>query len=254
MWRAPALDFVVSGGVTYRASDGAHVDRDASVYAAGEIARMSYDAQVTTNDSGKPSLVRVRAFRSDPDGDLLGPLHATHIGVGDVEGFDSPLTGVVAAGRGAVLTNRPLTARTAFDHTIIEGDLPSGWEAELYRNGELLAFAKADGSQRYIFDNVQLLFGKNRIRIVLYGPQGQVKERDETLNVGQEDVPAGKSWYWIGANEPGRDVISLQKPPDAVGLPTAQAAISVEHGLDARTSVGVLARAMLIDDERLTFC
>lgn len=253
MWRAPALDFIVSGGITYRASDGAHVDREASVYAAGEIARMSYDAQITTNESGKPSLVRVRAFRSDPDGKLLGPLHATHVGVGDVEGFDSRLTGVVAAGRGGVVTNRPLTAKTAFDHTRIEGDLPSGWEAELYRNGELLAFAKSDGSQRYIFDNVQLLYGENRIRVILYGPQGQVKEHDEMLNVGQEDVPAGKTWYWIGANEPGRDLISLEKPPDAAGLPKAQAAISVEHGLDARTSVGVLARAMLINDERLTF-
>ena len=38
------------------------------------------------------------------------------------------------------MTNRPLTARTAFDRTRIEGDLPTGWEAELYRNGELLGF------------------------------------------------------------------------------------------------------------------
>ena len=253
LWRAPALDFVVSGGVTYRASDGVHVDREASVYAAGEIARLSYDAQITTTDQGKPGLVRVRAFRSDPSGQLLGPLHATHVGVGDVEGFDSRLTGVVTAGRGAILTNRPLTAKTAFDHTRIEGDLPTGWEAELYRNGELLAFAKPDASQRYVFDNVQLLYGENRIRVVLYGPQGQIKQHDETLNVGQDDVPAGKTWYWIGANEPGRDLISLEKPPDAAGQPKAQATISVEHGLDSRTSVGVLARAMLINDQRLTF-
>jgi len=253
MWRAPALDFVVSGGVTYRAHDGVKVDREASVYAAGEVARMSYDAQVTTTSTGKPDLLRVRAFRSDPDGNLLGPLHATHFGVGDVEGFDTTLTGSLAAGRGFVVTNRPLTAKTDFDHTRVEGDLPSGWEAELYRNGELLAFAKSDGTQRYVFDNVQLLYGENRIRVVLYGPQGQVRTRDETYNVGQEDVPKGKTWYWIGANQPGRDLITLEKPPDELSLPKAQAAVSVEHGLDARTSVGVLARAMLIGDERLTF-
>ena len=253
MWRAPALDFVVSGGLTYRASDGVRVDRESSVYAAGEIAHMSYDAQVTTTAKGRPNLLRVRAFRSDPDGHLLGPLKATHVGLGDVEGFDSRLTGSVAAGRGAVLTNRPLTARTAFDRTRIEGDLPTGWEAEIYRNGELLAFAKSDGSQRYVFDDVQLLYGENRIRVVLYGPQGQVRERDETLNVGEDNVPKGKTWYWIGANQPGRDLITLEKPPDAVHQPTAQAAVSVEHGLDTRTSVGVLARAMLIDDQRLTF-
>jgi len=253
MWRTPALDFVVSGGVTYRAHDGMRVDRQSSVYAAGEVAHLSYDAQITTTAKGKPSLLRLRAFRSDPDGHLLGPLKATHVGVGDVEGLDSRLTGAVAAGRGAVLTNRPLSARTAFDRTRIEGDLPTGWEAEIYRNGELLGFARADSSQRYVFDDVQLLYGENKIRVVLYGPQGQVRERDETLNVGEDNVPKGKTWYWMGANQPGRDLISLEKPPDGLVLPKAQAAASIEHGLDARTSVGVLARAMLINDQRLTF-
>ena len=252
-WRAPALEFVVSGGVTYRADDGAKVDREASVYAAGEIARMSYDAQITTNTSGNPSLLRVRAFRSDPDGNLLGPLKATHFGAGDVEGFQTSLTGSPAAGRGFVITNRPLTAKTDFDHTRIEGDLPTGWEAELYRNGELLDFAKPDASQRYVFDNVQLLYGENRIRVVLYGPQGQVRTRETLYNAGQEDVPKGETWYWVGANQPGRDLITLEKPPDQLDQPKAQAAVVVEHGLDARTSVGVLARAMLIGDERLTF-
>ncbi|MFL6721426.1 MAG: collagen binding domain-containing protein [Sphingomonas sp.] len=252
MWRTPALDFVVSGGVTYRAQDGVKVDREASVYAAGEIAHLSYDAQVTTNTVGKPSLLRVRAFRSDPDGRLLGPLHATHMGFGDVQGLDSRLSGSVAAGRGAVVTNRPLTARTEFDRTRIEGDLPTGWEAELYRNGELLGFAKPDASQRYVFEDVQLLYGENTIRVVLYGPQGQVRERQELLNVGQDNVPTGKTWYWIGANQPGRDLITLDQPLET-GLPEAQAAVSLEHGLDPRTSVGILARAMLIDDRRVTY-
>jgi len=253
MWRAPALDFVVSAGMTYRAADGVRVDRQSSVYAAGEIARLSYDAQVTTNAAGKPSLLRVRAFRSDPDAQLLGPLKATHVGLGDVEGFGSRLTGAVAAGRGAVITNRPLTARTDFDRTRIEGDLPTGWEAEIYRNGELLGFAKSDGTQRYVFDDVQLIYGENEIRVVLYGPQGQVRERRELLNVAQDNVPKGKTWYWLGANQPGRDIVTLEKPPDTATLPRSQAAVSVEHGLDSRTSVGALARTMLIGDQRLTF-
>src|SRR4029079_5345661 len=100
MWRAPALDFVVSAGLTSRAHDGVKVDRQSSIYAAGEIARMSYDAQITTNAKGIPRTVRLRAYRSDPDGNLLGPLKATHFAFGDVEGFDSGLTGSVARGRG----------------------------------------------------------------------------------------------------------------------------------------------------------
>ncbi|HET8749493.1 MAG TPA: carboxypeptidase regulatory-like domain-containing protein, partial [Sphingomicrobium sp.] len=253
MWRAPALDFVVSAGATYRAKDGLKVDRQSSVYAAGEIARLSYDAQITTNQKGIPANLRLRAYRSDPDGHLLGPAKATHFGFGDVEGFDSKLTGTAAAGRGAVITNRPLATQSAFDRTHFEGDLPAGWEAELYRNDELLAFSKPTSDQRYVFDNIQLLYGENRIRIVLYGPQGQIRQRDETINVGQDNAPPGKTWYWAGFNEPSRDIFTLNKPPDGSNLPKAQATVALEHGIDTRTSVAALARAMLIGDQRVTF-
>jgi hypothetical protein len=99
---------------------------------------------------------------------------------------------------------------------------------------------------------VQLLYGDNQIRIVLYGPQGQIRTREETINVGQDNVPPGKTWYWAGFNQPGRDILTLEKPPDWQ-QPKAQATLAVEHGIDERTSVGVLAREMLIDDERVTF-
>ena len=253
MWRAPALDFVVSAGATYRAHDGVRVDRRTSIYAAGEIARLSYDAQVSSNDKGVPSTLRLRAYRSDPEGGLLGPLSATHFGVGDVAGFDSRLSGTATSGRGAIVTNRPLFNPTSFDRTRFEGDLPSGWEAEIYRNGELLGFARPTSDQRYVFDDVQLLYGENKISIVLYGPQGQIRSRDELINVGQDNVPAGKTWYWAGVNQPGRDLVALHRTPEEQKQPEAQATVALEHGVDKRTSVGVLARAMLLEDERLTF-
>ncbi len=253
MWRAPALDFVVSAGVTYRAKDGAKVDRQSSIYAAGELARLSYDARLTTTQQGKPASVRLRAFRSDPDGNLLGLARATHFGVGDVDGFDSRLTGASASGRGAVISNRPLHAAAAFGRTRFEGDLPSGWEAELYRNDALLAFAKSTPDQRYVFDNVQLLYGENQVRIVLYGPQGQVRTREEMVNVGRDNAPPGKTWYWAGFNQPGRDIVSLATPPDSPDHVRAQASVAVEHGIDERTSVAALARSMLVGDQRLTF-
>ena len=158
-----------------------------------------------------PSTLRLRAYRSDPDGGLLGPLKATHFGFGDVAGLDSGLGGSGASGRGAVVTNRPLFNPTAFDRTRFEGDLPAGWEAEIYRNGELLAFAKPTAGQRYVFEDVQLLYGENQISIVLYGPQGQIRTREEMINVGQDNVPAGKTWYWAGVNQPGRDVVAFRE-------------------------------------------
>jgi hypothetical protein len=55
-------------------------------------------------------------------------------------------------------------------------------------------------------------------------------------------------------NQPGRDVVSFGGGTHHVSeLPKAQAAVSVEHGIDTKTSVGAIARAMLIEDERVTF-
>ncbi len=253
MWRAPALDFVVSAGMTYRADTGMRVDRRSSVYAAGEFAHHSYDAQLATDQKGVPSSLRLRAYRSDPEAKLLGPLHATHYGLGDVAGLTTRLSGSATSGRGAVLTNRPIVNPTSFDRTRFEGDLPAGWDAELYRNGQLLAFARSDGRQRYVFDDVQLMYGENQISIVLYGPQGQVRTREEMINVGQENVPPGKTWYWAGINQPGRDLVALHDEQVSAAEPSIQAAASVEHGLDERTSVGMLARTMLLEDQRVTF-
>src|SRR3546814_18132484 len=61
----------------------------------------------------------------------------------------------------------------AFDKTTFRGDLPAGWDAELYRNGQLLAFTSPNGDGRYEFIAVPLQYGSNRFEIVLYGPQGQ---------------------------------------------------------------------------------
>src|SRR5205085_6615907 len=100
---------------------------------------------------------------------------------------------------------------------------------------------------------VQLLYGENQISIVLYGPQGQTRTRDELINVGQDNVPGGKTWYWAGVSQPGRDLLNFDDSSEERRQPEAQATISVEHGVDERTSVGVLARVMLINDEKLTF-
>ncbi|MEO6359864.1 MAG: hypothetical protein ABIO43_04715, partial [Sphingomicrobium sp.] len=195
---------------------------------------------------------RFHAYRSDPEGGLLGPLKATHFAIGDVAAFDSRLSGSPRSGRGAIVTNRPLIARAAFDRTRFEGSLPAGWEAEIYRNGELLAFAKPSSDQRYVFDDVQLLYGENQISIVMYGPQGQIRTRDEVINVGQDNVPPGQTWYWAGVNQPGRDLAPLERPPDGALEARSQATFSLEHGLDERTSAGALARMMLIGDEKVT--
>ena len=214
MWRAPALDFVVSAGVTYRASDGVRVDRQSSVYAAGEIAHLSYDAQITHDREGHAEhACGLRAYRSDPDGGLLGPLQGDPFRLRRRRRLrQRPDRLGRRAGAARSITNRPLAARAAFDRTRFEGDLPRrlGSRNLPQRRAARLCQGRRP-SQRYVFDDVQLLYGENRIQIVLYGPQGQVRTREELINVGQDNVPAGKTWYWAGFNQPGRDMLALRQ-------------------------------------------
>ena len=204
---------------------------------------------------GKPSLLRLRAYRSDPDGNLLGPLHATHFGVGDVEGFDSRLTGVVAGGpRRGRHQSAADRAHGVRPHALRRRSADRLGSRDSIATASCSASPSPTPSQRYVFDNVQLLYGENRIRDrpLRAAGAGADARRDRSTSA-RTTCPTGKTWYWAGVNQPGRDLVTLEKPPDAPDLPKAQAAVSVEHGIDDRTSVGVLARAMLIDDERLTF-
>lgn len=262
MWRAPVLEFVVNAGVTYSAGGGVKVDRSASVQAAGEIAAMSYLASISADGQGAIRSAWARLYRSDPDGGLLGPLQATHFAIGDVPGRAGAFGGSSDSGRGAVVTNRPLTMPTAFDRTDLTGELADGWDAELYRNGSLVGFQdSSDGDGRYHFADVDLLYGDNDFEVVLYGPQGQQVSRHETVNVGRDHVPPGKFWYWAGVRQPGQELFGTRSAStDTSGLPvTARSSVAPEltleaqYGVDERMSVGALVRSAMIEDERVTF-
>ncbi len=255
LWRSPSVDVMMDAGIAYQAGTGRRIDHRASIIAAGEALQMSYEARIGTDAKGLPTNLRLRAYRADPEAGLLGPLKATHVALGDVEGLASPLISGGATGRGAMVTNRPLIQPIAFDRTQLSGELPPGWDAELYRNGELVAFARGAADSRYRFDDVALTYGDNRFEILTFGPQGQVKSRIENVTVGPQAVPPGETHYWAGVVDPGRDLLdwrrSRRAPPGReAGL---RAAASLEHGLDQRTSVAAVVQSLVVDDARVTY-
>ncbi|QIK96983.1 hypothetical protein G7076_11620 [Sphingomonas sp. HDW15A] len=263
LWRAPALEFMVNAGATYSADSGLKVDRSVAVAGAGEIAAMSYSFRVSGSSERAIDTVRAQIYRSDPDGNLLGPLKATHFAIGDVEGVRSDFSGGSAVGRGVVVTNEPLTHRSNFDRTSFTGELPDGWDAELYRNDSLVAFYDgADGDGLYHFDNVEMLYGENNFEVVLYGPQGQIQRRVESVNVGQDNVPPGTFWYWAGIRQPNTpllafreskfqsetELIDSREPSKAPDV-----AVEARYGVSERLSVGALIRSLEVQDERLSY-
>jgi hypothetical protein len=240
--RTPSIDAIVSiGGLHSRTTN--KIDRQFQLYATGEIGPVAYDARLASNNRGVPESLRVRAYRSDADGKLLGPLKATQVAIGDVSGFSTQLAAGTSTGRGAMVTNRPLERPDNFDKKTFRGELPVGWDAELYRNGELLAFAidRADG--RYEFPDVPLNYGQNRFEIVLYGPQGQIRREGQTVTVGLESIPPKTTWYAASINQDGRDLIGIGQGQN-LGSGAWRGSISLERGINALTSLAVSAHSL----------
>lgn len=247
-WRTPSVDVVAN--VETRTSSG--LGGRVEFFAAGEALGASYTARVSTDNAFNPRTVRVRAYRSSPDGDLLGPLGATDVAIGDVETVPGRLVGQTAVGRGAFITNRPLGQASRFSTTVLRGTLPSGWDAELYRNGQLIGFQESRDDGRYEFFDIELFFGRNDFEVVLYGPQGQVRRERSSVPVGVNQIEPGKTQYWAGVLQDNRDLIDLQRSRNRQPQKWRWGA-GVEHGLSQRTSVGLGVHDLFLNGERRTY-
>ena len=244
-WRTPSVDVVAD--VEARTSGGASGRVDMLI--AGEALGASYTARISTNNQLQPQNVRFRAYRSSPEGNLLGPLGATDVAIGDVETVPGRLVGQSAVGRGAFVTNRPLGQTSRFSTTVIRGTLPAGWDAELYRNGQLLAFQESRPDGRYEFIDIELYFGRNDFEVVLYGPQGQIRRERSSVPVGVDQIEPGKTYYWAGIVQNNRDLIQLRTPVNQSPRKWRWGA-GVEHGLTRRTSAGLGVHDLFANGDR----
>jgi hypothetical protein len=124
-WRTPSVDVQIQGQWNNRS--GATMQYEA--LAAGEALGMSFTARLAGNGGLTPDSLRLRLFRNDPEGGMLGPMQATQIALGDVETLRGGLTGQGTYGRGVFISNQPLARGARFGLTSLRGTLPAGWDA-----------------------------------------------------------------------------------------------------------------------------
>ncbi len=210
-----------------------------NLQASGDVGKLGVRAHVSHDDGSRLiSTARLRAGRQDADGGLLGPLDATRFEGGDLYAPSTPLILRGKVGRGLSVTNAPLHRPERFDTTEITGDAPPGWEVELYANGALLDYTTVGPDGRYLFRDVPLSFGRNVLRTVVYGPQGQTREHQRTIVVGTEMIPRHTLTYRALAIQDDRLLITgeryLADTPDR-GKWTRQ--LELGYGLSRRLSL-----------------
>jgi len=252
VWRTPSVDVVAQAG--YR-SDTQPDDRTSArveLYAAGEVANVSYNARLATDNNLKPESLRLTAYRYDPAAEMLGPLKATQLAAGDVQTLSGQLTGQTAVGRGGFISNQPLGYRSRFSQTSLRGILPAGWDAELYRNGQLIAFQDDSTDGRYEFLDIDLYYGRNELEVVLYGPQGQVRREKTSFPVGVNNVEPGQAYYWAGALQDDHDLIELGSP-EFIRPRKWRWGAGAEYGIDKKTSIALGLQSFYLDGQRRNF-
>lgn len=123
-----------------------------------------------------------------------------HYQIGDIQGY----------GRGFAFSNgRKLEQQ--FGKRRFEGDAQPGWEAELYRNDNLLNYQEIGTEGRYLFEQVPVQIGDNQFKIILYGPQGQQKVIEEHIIGHQLAQKAGQWTPSFSLSQPNKRILPLDK-------------------------------------------
>lgn len=175
--------------------------------------------------------------RSSPEGQAFGIDGLYRLEVGDVSPFRLPLVGGGSSGRGLTFSTAPLSRPELFDVIRIEGDALPGWDAELYRGAELIDFQSIGADGRYDFDDVPLGYGGNLFRVVLYGPQGQVQEREFRRAVAGGQLVPGELHLRGSLVQTDRPMFRLD---DRRRQPGEQLSLRADYGLLPRLTASAL--------------
>lgn len=157
--------------------------------------------------------------------DLLGPLGARSLAIGDVAAPAQPLIADSLSGRGLVVSSRAPWRADLVDTVTLSGPLPQAWEAELWHEERLVAVTReADAAGQWRFGEVPVRIGENRWIVRLYGPNGESEEQVFTRLVGTEMNAENEVGYSFGVVEGGRPLIGTTLASEPAG-PAAFASI-----------------------------
>lgn len=97
---------------------------------------------------------------------------------------------------GASISNTPTTFRKSFGSYTLSDYTEPGWTVELYINNVIVDFTTADASGFFSFD-VPLVYGSSQITLKFYGPWGEERLKEQTINIPYNFLPAGSVEYNI---------------------------------------------------------
>lgn len=117
---------------------------------------------------------------------------AKQFSVGKIRG--QSISSIYAPIVGVQVTNSPTTYRRSFGTYVLSNYTDPNWTVELYVNGVLINYVKANSAGFYTF-NVPLVYGNTNIKLRFYGPFGQERFSEQNINIPFTFVPKGEFEY-----------------------------------------------------------
>ena len=99
---------------------------------------------------------------------------------------------------GLQFTNTPTTYRRSFGTYRLSDATEPGWIVELYVNNVLVDYTKADASGFFTFE-VPLLYGNSVVNLRFYGPWGEERTREQSVNIPFNFLPKNEFEYTLCA-------------------------------------------------------
>ena len=204
----PGMDVVLDGGL----DSGARGGRSRyDIRLAGDLFWTNFQGFLASDDEGRATNARLMFQRQSLEGDLLGPLHARQISAGDTFSPGLPIGPRSVAGRGISFSTAPLDQTNIFNRIDLRGELPPGYDVELYVNDVLRSSTSQAVNGRYEFLNVPLSPGLNVLRTVTFSPRGERQEEVQVVNVGAALLRPGEARLSFGIVDQDQPLIRLRK-------------------------------------------
>lgn len=201
----PTADLVlnVAGG----RGGGSALQGNYDLRLAGDLLYTGYQAYLGSDQTGQPNNARLTFERIDANAGMAG---LTRVAAGDVFSPTLALGPRSTAGRGLFVTSEPLEQVSIFDRIDLRGDLPAGFDVELYVNDVLRGQQRGRSDGRYEFLAVPLQRGANLLKLIFYGPRGERREEVRSINVGSGQIPAGQLRVTAGVVQQDQPLIQLR--------------------------------------------
>ncbi|MDI6401908.1 hypothetical protein QLX67_07875, partial [Balneolaceae bacterium ANBcel3] len=146
---------------------------------------------------------------------------------------------------GIHLTNQPIEPRRLLDEYIFRGTAPAESEVELYLNNRLVDYQVVDELGNYQF-NIPLTYGSSQVRIMVYEPDGRVREEDRRIQIPFTFLPPGEFNYHLSGGRMDNPITGMDDYSEIMSLDAA-------YGISNRVTARVGAEYLSEEHDYLPF-